>query len=503
MKLSEAIDKIRSSGIEISVAGSWSDPEISSVEYDNREIKSDGVIFSCCTGGRVDGHSFAEAAVARGAVALLCEREIDVDVPQIVVKDARASMGELASIVYDRPSNKMKMIALTGTNGKTTTSYMIRAILRAAGLRVGMLGTIVYDDSTIEEDADRTTPEGPDVQKMLARMSANGAEACVMEASSHGIHQGRIIGCKYDFMAFSNLTPEHLEYHKDMENYFAAKRELFVSFGKQGSRSAINADDPYGRRLLEEFGERATPFSVGSRTAVGCSAEIVSADISGIDMRIFWQDGVEDVFLLPLVGMHNASNALEALTIADLMGVKRNIAVEAMKRCPQVPGRMERYRLSNGSTFFVDYAHSPDGVEKVLTSLRPLTRGRLIIVWGAGGDRTPLKRPMVGEVMGRLADHIIITTDNPRSEDPAVIAKDVYAGAIKTADSSHIKTILDRGEAVDAAIRGSRIGDVVVVAGKGPERYIEYADRKVPFNDAECIARLARSAGSEVADHVG
>jgi UDP-N-acetylmuramoyl-L-alanyl-D-glutamate--2,6-diaminopimelate ligase len=394
------------------------------------------------------------------------------------------------------------MIGLTGTNGKTTTAYIIRAILRASGEKSGMLGTIVYDDGASESPAGRTTPEGPDIQLMLGRMIEGGAKYCVMETSSHGLDQGRVRGCAFDRVGFSNLTQEHLEYHNDMELYFAAKRKLFTDYVKDGWAGAANADDRYGLRLLEEFPGKIRAFSlsgdVGGEGDI-YRARVISVALSGMSVEISLPGRTPFSVDSPIIGGHNASNILEGAVIADSLGVDADVVARGVAECPQVPGRLERRSLPNGVTVFVDYAHSPDGMEQALSTLSMLTRGTVRVLWGAGGDRTPVKRPIVGGVMASLADHIVITTDNPRSENPADIARDVERGVKAAARNVRSDTILDRGEAIDFILKSAAPGDVVLIAGKGPERFIDYGTHRAPFVDSERVDEWARSRLAESA----
>ncbi|MDL2263369.1 UDP-N-acetylmuramoyl-L-alanyl-D-glutamate--2,6-diaminopimelate ligase [Synergistaceae bacterium OttesenSCG-928-I11] len=502
MKLDELLKKIRVlDDRELALENDGGkNPELSRVVYDNRKIAagSRGVVFACVKGERADGHAFAPRAVENGAEALLCERKLDLDVPQLIVQNVRSYMGALASALHGSPSEKMTMIAVTGTNGKTTTAYITRSILRASGAVAGMLGTIVYDDARSEAYADRTTPEGPDVQDALARMVENGAAYCVMEASSHGLHQGRLKGCRFDRMGFSNLTPEHLEYHIDMENYYRAKRLLFTDYAKEGWQCAVNVDDAYGRRLFDEFSARMRGFSLGDARENLYTAKVLGMDVTGTTMDVSFADGAMLRLKAPFIGDYNASNVLEALAIADSLGIDREVVRNGIEHCPQVPGRLERYTMGNGVTVFVDYAHSSDGVEKILTALRPLTQGKLSILWGAGGDRTPTKRPVVGEIMARYADFTVVTTDNPRSERPEDIARGVESGITGFRKDAAYRVILDRREAICFALDRAESGDVVIVAGKGPERTIEYATHSVPFSDNDTVLEWARERGIEV-----
>lgn len=479
------------------------DPDLFSLFYDSRQIPAhpENAIFACVKGEHTDGHDLAEKVIAAGCAALLCERELPLDVPQLIVKNARAAMGEATALLLDRPAKKMTMIAVTGTNGKTTTAYLIRSIMRAIGCKTGMLGTIVYDDGVEEADALHTTPEGPDVQEMLARMHRNGCGACVMETSSHGLDQGRLSGCSFDRAGFSNLTPEHLEYHKDMESYFAAKHLLFTDYVRGEWRAAVNADDAYGRRLLDEYHNNALGFSLHADTSTDYHAKICKSDIDGMTIEVQLPDG--NVFSLhsPLIGDYNASNILEALAIADSLEIDPESIARGIAACTRVPGRLERYDFAGGVSAFVDYAHSSDGMEKVLSTLRPLVKGNIWALWGAGGDRTPVKRPIVGGIMAKYADRVVITTDNPRSESPAAIASQVEKGVLSSSEkriNMRHEIILDRREAIDHALDNARPNDVVLIAGKGPERFIDYGDRKEPFLDSAVLLEWARVRGVEV-----
>jgi UDP-N-acetylmuramoyl-L-alanyl-D-glutamate--2,6-diaminopimelate ligase len=476
-------------------------PDIVRLEYDSRRVTSDrgGVIYACVKGDNSDGHNFAEDAVASGAGAILSEFELPVDVPQIVVPRTRAVMGAAASILYGKPSDRLTMIGLTGTNGKTTTAYVTRSVLSVSGSPVGMIGTIVYDDGTRESFADRTTPEGPDIQAMLARMVNNGAKHCVMEASSHGLDQGRLEGCFFDRVGFSNLTPEHLEYHENMERYFEAKRALFSSYTRGCWVGAVNAGDEYGRRLIGEFGENVRGFTL-KESAEGrreYTASVLESGINGMTVLIRYPDGRSFTVRSPLIGNYNASNIIESVVITDSLGMDPDVIRAGIQRCPQVPGRLERHSFSNGVIVFVDYAHSSDGMKQTLGTLSGLQGGRIRVLWGAGGERTPLKRPVIGGIMAETARHVVVTTDNPRSEDPAAIARDVESGVKGSGTNVRCDTILDRREAIRFILDSSEPGDIVLVAGKGPERFIDYGTHRIPFDDAETVEEWASDRSLE------
>ncbi|MDR1651449.1 MAG: UDP-N-acetylmuramoyl-L-alanyl-D-glutamate--2,6-diaminopimelate ligase [Synergistaceae bacterium] len=498
MKLSELFEGLKKYGAP-SLIPCGCDPDVTHLEYDSREVSDCGVLFACVPGEHTDGHDFAGTAAARGAAALLCERPLSAEVPQIVMSGVRGAMGFASSLLYGVPSGKLKMAGLTGTNGKTTAAYIIRSILRASGAAAGMMGTVVYDDGRNESPAGHTTPEGPDIQRLLAKMAANGASYCVMEASSHGLEQGRLDGCRFCLAGFSNLTPEHLEFHRDMECYFMAKRKLFTDYMNEDWRGAANADDDYGRRLLDEFAGRLSGYSLtDSGRGDFYTASILRMDIDGMSLGIKTPGGGSYTVDSPLTGSHNASNILESVVLADLLMFDRDTIRLGISACPQVPGRLERYSFSNGVTVFVDFAHSSDGMEKAIGTLRGLIKGRIHVLWGAGGDRTPVKRPVVGELMARLADHVVISTDNPRSESPADIARDVEAGVLRSGSNVRYETILDRGEAIDYILSSAGGGDAVLIAGKGPERCIEYGTYKVPFADSDAVAEWGRSHGLEI-----
>lgn len=475
-------------------------PDISLLAYDSRNIppRSKNPIFACVKGEHIDGHDLVTEALVSDCAALLCERELPFDIPQLIVKNTRAAMGEATALLLGKPADALTMIAITGTNGKTTTAYLTRSILRASGRKAGMMGTIVYDDGFEEVDALHTTPEGPDVQELLAKMRENGCEACVMEASSHGLDQGRLAGCSFDRAGFSNLTSEHLEYHRDLENYFEAKRLLFLDYMRGAWRASVNADDSYGARLLKEFQDKALSFSLRWDFPADYRVRILKHDIEGLALEVRYPDEEVRPLFSSLIGEYNASNILEAIAIADSLGIDRDSICKGIRECSRVPGRLERYDLDSGVSVFVDFAHSSDSVEKVLLTLTSLAAGKIWVAWGAGGDRTPVKRPVVGGIMARLADRVVVTSDNPRSEPPAVIAAQVEEGVVSSREKKEgmcHRVILDRREAIYHMLDSAEPGDVVLIAGKGPERFIDYGDRKEPFLDSDVLLAWARERG--------
>lgn len=500
MKFNELANRVKCVLPETSTycpdASCASDPEISLFVSDSRKIVP-GAIFACVKGGNYDGHDFAAHAASAGAAALFCERPLDVPLPQIICGgDIRRKMGLAAAALYGDPASKLTMIALTGTNGKTTSTYMTKSILEKAGIKTGLLGTVYNIDGVECEDAEHTTPEGSDLQTWLYKMVNNGCGACVMETSSHAVHQGRIDGVAFDRIGFTNLTVDHLDYHIDMESYFAAKRMLFEKYVRDGWKAAVNLDDPYGRRLYETFkAERVSGYGLDSVDAL-FTAAVKGMSVGGMDIEMTFPDKQTVAFRLPLLGEYNVLNALQAAAIAWSLEIPAGKCAEGLSEMPQVPGRLERYIIGGSGTCIIDFAHSPDGLEKVLTALRPVCKGKLITVFGAGGDRDNSKRPMMGEVASRFSDFVIVTSDNPRSEDPEKIAREVLAGAERH-PTGH-KLIVDRHEAIFAGLDMLGAGDIIVLAGKGPERVQLVKGEAIPFLDKEQVMEWAALRGKEV-----
>ncbi|EFQ23912.1 UDP-N-acetylmuramoylalanyl-D-glutamate--2,6-diaminopimelate ligase [Aminomonas paucivorans DSM 12260] len=464
-----------------------------------------GSLFACVSGGKADGHRFAASALDRGAVALCVERALDLPVPQVVVPDVRRFMGRLAAVLYGEPAQRLTHVGITGTNGKSTTTYMLRSVLQSAGVKTGLLGTIVYHDGDKELEADRTTPENTDIQSFLARMVSNGCGACVMETSSHGLEQGRIEGCRFDRGGFTNLSPEHLDYHGTEEAYFQAKKLLFEEYMKPSWKGASNRDDAYGRRLLEAYPENLVGYTREEPRPGDLGATLKSFDLTGMCLDLTLPDGrVLPEVHLPLIGTYNVENALACAALARTLDIDGETIRRGLASMPQVPGRLERYSLPGGVTCVIDYAHTPDGLEKVLSTLRHVCRGQLWSVFGHGGERTTSHRKALGEHAGRLADRVVVTMDNPRSEDPGAIAEQIVGGIQGSGAATPWEVRLDRGEAIRFALDGAQPGDVVLVSGKGPERNIIFADRLVPFEDRAVVLEWMQghpSVGGEQDPH--
>jgi UDP-N-acetylmuramoyl-L-alanyl-D-glutamate--2,6-diaminopimelate ligase len=458
-------------------------------------------LFFCVPGERVDGHEFAAAAVEAGAAGLVVERELELDVAQVVVADARAAMAPLAARFWGDPTEELRVVGVTGTNGKTTTAFLIREILEAAGMRCGLLGTVKQVVGGVEEEVERTTPEAIDLQATFRRMLEAGDRACAMEVSSHALALHRADSIHFDVALFTNLTQDHLDFHGDMEDYFRAKRALF----EMGPRVAIvNVDDPYGRRLAKEFD--CLTFS-----AEGAEADIAAGDVvlsaAGAEFTVMQQlEGLtisaggtlgppSGVVRTRLPGHFNVANALGAFAAATAMGVEPDVAAAGLAQADPPPGRFEPVEEGQGFAVLVDYAHTPDSLQNVLRAARRLTEGRVISVFGAGGDRDRDKRPKMGRAGAELSDLAIVTSDNPRSEDPEAIVAEVVSGA---GEGGEVEVEVDRRAAIALALAQAREGDTVVIAGKGHEQGQEFEDgRKVPFDDREVArAELRKLAGS-------
>jgi UDP-N-acetylmuramoyl-L-alanyl-D-glutamate--2,6-diaminopimelate ligase len=460
------------------------DPSVKILElvFDSRKA-GPGALFFCVVGERADGHDFAARVVERGAAGLVVERELGLDVPEVVVADSRAAMAPVAARFWGDPTGELQMVGVTGTNGKTTTAFLVHEILKAADVRCGLLGTVKQIVGGVEKDVVRTTPEAIELQSTFRQMLEGGDEACAMEVSSHAMTLHRADAIHWDVAIFTNLTQDHLDFHADMEDYFLAKRKLFEA----GPKTAIvNVDDPYGRRLAGEF-ECVTFSAEGSEADY--SARDVSFDAGGASFRIGSQE-----LRTALPGHFNVANALGAFAAAEALGVGSEIAAAGLARAARVPGRFEPIDEGQGFAVLVDYAHTPDSLENVLRAARRLTEGKLISVFGAGGDRDRDKRPKMGRAGAELSDLTVITSDNPRSEDPEAIVAEVAAGA---EGARELEVIVDRREAIARALGRAGPGDTVVIAGKGHEQGQEFeGGRKIPFDDRDVAREELRKLGS-------
>jgi UDP-N-acetylmuramoyl-L-alanyl-D-glutamate--2,6-diaminopimelate ligase len=449
--------------------------EISGLAYASESV-TPGALFFCVPGFRADGHDFAPDAVERGAVALVCERPLRLGVPEVLVDDVRAAMGPVAARYYGDPTAELALVGVTGTNGKTTTAFLIRHLFEAAGRQCGLLGTVKRVVAGVEEEVERTTPEAIDLHQTFRRMVDGGDVACAMEVSSHALELGRVAGIRFACRMFTNLTQDHLDFHDTMEAYFLAKRRLF----EEGGLAVVNIDDDYGRRIASEID--CVTFAI-ERDA-DYRARDVEFDLMGSRFTCATPDG-EIRIESPLPGVFNVMNVLGAVAAVRSLGVSE-ISLDGFGR---VPGRFEPVDEGQEFGVLVDYAHTPDSLENVLRAAREVTRGRLHAVFGAGGDRDRGKRPLMGDAARRLADRVLVTSDNPRSERPNAIIDEVMKGAGEGAEREP-----DRRRAIALAIEGAEPGDVVVIAGKGHEQGQEFENgRKEPFDDVE-VAREALRA---------
>ena len=455
--------------------------EILGLAYDARRVR-DGTLFFCVPGARVDGHDLAAEAVAAGAAALVVERPVDSAVPQLVVESARASMAVAADVFFGAPTERLVVAGVTGTNGKTTTSYLLRAILEADGRQTGLVGTVEWVVGGASRAAPHTTPEAIDLQRLFSEMLDAGDEAVALEASSHGSHYRRLDRVRFDALVFTNLTQDHLDLHGDMEAYFLAKRQLFT--GIVPPPAAVNVGDPYGRRLAEELAtaHRAPLVTYGLRPEAEVRAEGVELGPRGSS---FTAAGI--AVETPLLGIFNVENVLGAVAAALLLDLDEEAITQGVSAVAGVPGRFEGVDEGQDFAVVVDYAHTPGALETVLQAARPLGDGRLTVVFGAGGDRDRDKRARMGEVARTLADTVVVTSDNPRSEDPLAIVEAILRGA-----GTDVEVDPDRRSAIEGALTAAGAGDVVVIAGKGHEQGQEIAGVVHPFDDREVAREVLR-----------
>ncbi len=484
--------------------------KISGLAYDSRKV-GPGSLFFCVSGHERDGHDFAAAALSAGAAALVVERPLGLHAPEIVVQSARAAMGPLAARFHGDPTRELRVVGVTGTNGKTTTAHLLRALLEAGGERCGLLGTVGSLIAGSERAATRTTPEAIDLQADFRAMLDGGERFCAMEVSSHALALGRTDGTRFAAAVFTNLTQDHLDFHPTMEDYFRAKRRLFEPLAAgAGARIAgsgepreepyggpavkiVNLDDPYGRRLAGEIGGAVT-FAID--TPADYRARDVRVELDGSRFQLRTPLG-ERRLALPLPGRFNVSNALGALAVAHCLGVELDTLVAALERGVRVPGRVEPVDEGQAFAVLVDYAHTPDSLANVLSTAHEVGDGRVICVFGAGGDRDRGKRPLMGEIGARLADILLVTSDNPRSEDPEAIIAEIMQGtkaASRPPGAPPVAAEVDRRAAIERAVALAESGDVLVIAGKGHEQGQELAGGvKVPFDDVT-VAREALGA---------
>ena len=496
-------------GVKLASAGNSFGPNelgcVRGVTLDSRAVRA-GDLYVALAGARVHGAAFCDQAVAAGAVAVLTDadgraRAAASGVPVFVLADPRARLGEIACWVYGDPSSRLRLIGVTGTSGKTTSSYLIESGLRAAGHLTGLVGGVEIRIGKDRVASSLTTPEAPDLQALFAVMVERGVTAAAMEVSSHSLSLGRVAGTSFDVAVFTNLSQDHLDFHADLEDYFRAKASLFLPSEGRGvgggcpPAGVVNIDDRYGRRLVSMAPVPVTTFSAAGRPEADWRAADVRSGADGSSFRLIGPGGVEADVSVGLAGVFNVANALGALVALVEAGIGLDDAVAGVASCAGVPGRLERVPGAGlDMTAFVDYSHKPGAVEAVLRSLRPVTQGNLIIVLGCGGDRDRAKRPMMGAAAASLADMAILTSDNPRSEDPLAILAAMLDGVLSVPQEERARVILepDRAAAISLAVSLAAPGDVIVVAGKGHETGQYVAGTVLPFDDRQVTGAALR-----------
>jgi UDP-N-acetylmuramoyl-L-alanyl-D-glutamate--2,6-diaminopimelate ligase len=472
-------------GLDIKSISGSQEININKIEYDSRKV-SEGDLFVCIEGFNVDGHNFAQQAVAKGAKAVICTRNAGINsevVSVIQVEDSRIALSAAASNYYNHPERRLKLIGITGTNGKTTSAFMIKSILETAGFKVGLMGTIANFIGDKKIPANRTTPESLELFGLLHEMVENSVDYCVLEVSSHSLVLNRVYGLEFNQGIFTNLTRDHLDFHETFENYYNAKLQLF----KNSRNSIINIDDQYGKKILLDISGNKTTYSVDE---ISCfKAQDVRLHPRGAEFVLDYNGGKEKIDI-NLPGKYNVYNALGSSAACLCEGISLGKVKEGLAKMYAVPGRCEivtkDYNL--GFDIIVDYAHTPDGLENILKTAREFTKGRLISIFGCGGDRDRTKRPLMGKIGSELSDFVIITSDNPRSENPAAIISEITTG-IK---SDNYIIIEDRRDAIKTAIKTAQKDDVIVLAGKGHEDYQVINGKTIHFDEREVVAEIIK-----------
>jgi UDP-N-acetylmuramoyl-L-alanyl-D-glutamate--2,6-diaminopimelate ligase len=468
------------------------DRAVESIAYDSRRVERDG-LFVALRGEKSDGHDFIGQAIEKGATVIVAERaEQNSRTTFVVVENTRTAMADLAARFYNFPARKLKLAGVTGTNGKTTTTFLIKHICEKAGMRCGLLGTVRYEIGERVLPASRTTPESLDLQELLAQIRDAGCKAAAMEVSSHALAQERARDLEFEVAVFTNLTQDHLDYHGTMENYFEAKAKLFEQLARQDRKkkpvAVINVDDRYGQKLIAKIKDKVSVVTFGTGVKADFRASNYRMEFGGTSYQLDAR-GKSYLVRVPLIGRFNVANSLAALATANALGIGLREAVVSLGKSPQVPGRLEMVPAKRQFQVFVDYAHTPDALLNVLKTLRELEPRRLIVVFGCGGNRDREKRPLMGQVVDQDADVAIITSDNPRKEDPDKIIAEIEKGFRGT----HFEKITDRAAAISRAVELAQPRDIVLIAGKGHENYQEFADHTVPFEDIQVARRAIES----------
>ena len=457
------------------------DVEVNELRYNSRKVEK-GDVFCCVVGTFADGHKYAAQAVEAGAAALVVERQLDLDVPQVLVENTRIAMAEMAAAYYGNPADEMVMVGITGTNGKTSTSYMLKSIAERMGKKVGLIGTIRNMIGDIIIDTERTTPESVDLQRILRQMKDENVDVVIMEVSSHSLDQKRVHGISYDVGCFTNLTQDHLDYHKTFENYFAAKKLMFA----QCEKAVINLDDSYAADMVA--GVDIPMLTVGVREQADVTASEIDITTRGVQFDFNYRN-VTSRFNVPIPGLFSVFNAMSAAGIALSLGWTLDSIKYGLEHMVSVSGRLEPLPTGkNEFTVLLDYAHTPDALENLLKTVRGFATGRVVTLFGCGGDRDHAKRPIMGEIAGRFSDFAIVTSDNPRSEDPMEIIASVEDG-VKKSGCEYV-VIENRRDAIEYALKNANKNDVIILAGKGHENYQEINGGKQPFDEKEIVAEI-------------
>lgn len=453
------------------------DVEISGIAYDSRQVMP-GYAFVCIKGFETDGHKFARSAIERGAALIVAEDEMEASVPVCYVSDTRKTLADMACAFYGNPSKNFKLVGVTGTNGKTTVTYLIKSILDQAGCRVGIIGTnqnIIGDKVLLTKSTTPTTPNSLELQKIFSEMTESGAEYVVMEVSSHALDLSRVRGCSFDVGVFTNLTRDHLDFHKTMKNYMLAKAKLF----DQSAFGAVNLDDEYGRKIYElHEGDAILTYGIDSECDV--RAKDIKITPRGVNFTVTYKETDYPMFLC-IPGMFSVYNAMSAICACISLGIDMDTITKGLRAAVGVLGRVEVVPTDTDYTVIIDYAHTPDGLENIIRAMKSFAKGRVITLFGCGGDRDNSKRAPMGEISGSLSDFTIITSDNPRTEDPMAIINMIEEG-IKTTDGEYT-VIPDRRRAIAYALDNAAADDVIILAGKGQETYQIIGKEKFDFDE--------------------
>lgn len=475
MKLTDLLKNIKYTG------SADLNKEISDVTCDSRKVKKNSA-FVCITGTGSDGHAFAGAAVEAGAALVVAERDTGFE-NQIIVEDSRAVFAQMCSNYFGNPSEKLKLIAMTGTNGKTTVTFLVKHILEACGKKTGLIGTIVNMVGDREIETGLTTPDAYSLQSLFSQMNEAGCEYCIMEVSSHALEQDRVKNLKFKTAGFTNLTQDHLDFHGTMENYYNAKRKLF----DMCETAVVNEDDAHGAVIAKGKPCKEITYSVDCNSDF--KAKNVCFHSEGVNFTLCTAEGEFEAFI-PIPGKFSVYNALAALGVACSVGVPVETAVEALKTAKGVKGRAEVFPTGRDFTVIIDYAHTPDGLVNIISAMRAIAKGRIVTLFGCGGDRDPIKRPLMGEAAAELSDFVVVTSDNPRTEDPEKIIEDIMPGVLKF-NTPH-EVIVNRKEAIRFAVEHAQKDDIIILAGKGHETYQILGKTKIHFDEREVLAEILK-----------